>query len=391
MPKIGLETRRNINYTQELVISAVCDLKEPLKPVQHNFFETISSSKEKLAKFGEAGNIIKNYVSDITISHPELKFSDEWDKLANDVLQHLDKSESIDLFKDHKSILRKLICPKPRFVRDSHKRSQVREAKNHVKNLSLKQVYMFGENGFYGKPDNFNMYVRNSKDCSVEISKLEEQKKIFGSHNMPEVSHVVQKRINSFEEMKREEHFGFHRMHPCDAAIILARMHGIKWHELYFLTVPFNFFEANYWENKEIEKEKKDEMKQLLVMKDRKSSLIDKIAFTYQPRLYPLSKFPNVPNTVVDILTSVEAFGELNECPLFDYYWVLVPSINVNHPLFRNKDSWGIYIKYDLLRSFTNEWEAAFALDTTLVNDGYFTPIVLGESEGKCYFLCMWK
>lgn len=407
--KIGQDTRKVINETQEMVIAAVCDTKAASPSPKNPLVEVISStSDDKLTWLGDSVSILRNYANAVSLAGYELHpdsistLPEGWREFTTGLQESIKDGKSCIDVNNYKPVLRALSCLKPRLVKDSLKRDEVRGTKNQIKHLGLKQVYMLGENGFYGKPDNFQMYVRNSKAYQHEIDNLKKQQKVFNEHNMPEVSHAVKKRIKSFEEMTAEQYLGFHRIKPTDAAIILARMHGLKWHELHFLTVPFKYFESAYWtepvERKDEDKSK-DEMKRLLVMKDRRLAFIDTVAFTYQPRLYPIAKFNGIPKGVSDIISAVEVFSELNECPVFDYYWVLMPSININHPYFRHKDGWKVYARKqdaigwsDLeLKSFTNEYDAALALDTTLACDGYFSPIVLGEREGKCFFLCQWR
>ncbi len=166
--------------------------------------------------------------------------------------------------------------------------------------------------------------------------------------------------------------------------------------------MPFSFFETNYWAemvDKAVDTKEKEELKKLLVMKDKKLAFADSVSFSYQPRLYPLAKFGNMPKDVTEVITKVESMPELNGCPAFDYYWVLMPSININHPFFRHKDGWRVRARRqesggwtDLeLKTYSDEYEAALALDQTLLCDGYFVPVVLGERDGKCFFLSNWR
>lgn len=401
MAKIGQETRNVINTTHEMTIASLCDTKEAVPSPNNILVEVISSvSDDKLSWLGESAGLLRKYANSVSKSGRELhpdscNLPTGWKTFAENLEKSIREGKPCVDVNDYKPILKALSCLKPRLVKDPTQRNEIRNIKNQIKNLSLKQAYMLGENGFYGKPDNFQMYVRNSKLYKNEIENLEKQQKVFVERNMPEVAHSIKKRIDSFGEMPNNQYLGFHRIKPTDAAIILARMHGLKWHELHFLTIPFKYFDSSYWgePTDKAEDKNKDDIKRLLVMKDRRLAFIDTIAFTYQPRLYPLTKFLDMPKDVSDIISATESFSELNECPIFDYYWVLMPSININHPYFRHKDEWKINTREPNvgLKSFTNEYDAALALDAAFIRDGYFSPIVLGEREGCCYFLCVWK
>lgn len=399
------EMRQVINHTQELVIAAICDTRQPLPASTDSSLAVLTgiSDEEAQSRMGAAGQLLKRYVSLVTSDHPDTSDITKhpmWVNLVEDVKRAVTNDEAAKdrLNKNYNPLLRSTACPKPRLIGDSLKRHEFREVKGQVANIGLKSVYMLGENGFYGKPDNFQMYVRNSPVPKQEMETLQRQQKMFQSRGLSEVAHAVQKRMQGLESVNKEEYLGFRRITPAEAAVVSARMHGLRWHDLHFLTVPFKYFNVMYWtgSDKPEEDKAKDEMKRLLVMKDRKMAFVDSVAFTYQPRLYPLGKFSQMPKLVGDIVTAVESFSELNNCPIFDYYWVMVPSICVSHPYFRSKDRFKVYVRsapgkpLDLM-DFATEQEAAQALDTTLVMDGCFLPVVLGEREGKCYFLCLWK
>jgi len=398
MGRMTSELQKEISTTQDKVLSSFADVGKPVDQMNDQIIKTLAEFDDKTA----AGKVLRRFAALVSPRHPDVveytKFP-EW----NDFSRETQPVDADKLDKVYKPIVRNMAHIKPRLVDDPLKRSDFREAKRQVKHVSMKQVYMMGENGFYGKPDNFEMCVRNSKNYVDEIASLKVQQEVFVSHGMNEVANTVKKRIASLEEMRDECYLGFHRLKPSDAAVISARQHGLKWHELHFLTVPFKYFELSYWSgsvaDRKEEERNKDELKKLLVMKDKKLAFVDSVAFTYQPRLYPLAKFGIMPKEVTEVITKVESMPELNGCPVFDYYWVLMPSININHPYFRQKDGWKVRVRRqeaggwtDLeLKSYTDEYDAAFALDQTLMCDGYFAPVVLGERDGKCYFLSIWR
>ena len=406
MGRAGIEMNRDIADTQAMVLAALRDTSTSQAAPNPLLEEVATCNDAAITRLGNVGKALKKYVSQVALQHPdllELTKEKDWDAFSRDVMQAITMPDSSDpggvlaavqaRLNDYKSILRLLATPKPRLLRDPLQRNDVREEKKHAKHIGLKQVYMLGENGFYGKPDNFKLFVRNSDAHVAELSGLETQQKVFLDHSLPEVAHAVNKRIKALNDMRVTSYLGFHRLKPTDAAIIAARMHEIRWHELHFLTVPFKSFEGRYWAEPEPRKEDKEDMKRLLVTKDKKGASADAVAFSYQPRLYQLAKFPELPRKVTEIISIVESFPELNGCPVFDYYWVLMPSININHPYFRTKDGWKVYVRSSPwcnpeLKSFTDEYEAALALDEMLIADGYFNPIILGEREGMCYFLC---
>lgn len=378
--------------TQRMILESLRTAqKTPSYSPDPVLFET---DPAKLNSLGPAGSIVARFANSVNAQHPDVAdftADSEWDYFSKFV------DTGCPMANDFKTILNRLNVIKPRLLRDPLRRSEVQTIKSNVKHVGLKHVYMMGENGFYSRPDGFEVFVRGNDSCVPEMEKLIANYKTFSDNNMPEVANAVKKRIKTLEDMRSESVLGFHRMKPQDAAMVVARMLDLDWNEMHFVTVPFDFFEEAYWPeitDRRDEERQRDEMKKLLVMRDRKMALADSVAFTYQPRLYPLAKFVPPPKSVTDVIAAVESLPDLNGCPAFDYYWVLVPSININHPYFRHKDVWKVRVREasgDLvLRSFQDEYEAALALDKTLVSDGYFPPVVLGERDGKCLFLSLW-
>lgn len=374
------EISKTIFAKREKLGSIELNLEE-LKPFDFDpeFLSVKATGKEK--------EIIDTYLSEIDLQHPDraaITQHEDWHKLEVE-LQALKESEFIPPGL-YKNLFRSMMSPKPRLLKDVEKRNQSRNLKNQIKHISLKQSYMRGENSFFGKPDNFDNYVRYNSCNEKEIEKLVKNQKIFTKKRMTELAASINKRIKDLQVV--DSFIGFKRINILDASIICAKMFGMKWHELNFITVPFNLFKTNYWISS-AKKDSKDEIKKLLIVKDRKSAYVDTTAFQYQPRLYPLSKF-EISKETQTLVENLDKISELNNKPGFDYYWILMPSIDINHPYFAFKDGWKINVRKGeelQLQTFTNEYEAAYALDKTLIKDEYFSPILLGEREGKCYFI----
>jgi hypothetical protein len=395
MGRITADKKQKMTEIQEEIRASLSVPLVPTAKYQNRLLDAIVKYEHSLPKMGNLGQVLTNLATRILVNHPdapEVFQHSDWNEFENKaiaVLENPSKDAADQLVNVYKPLVRHISFLKPRL---DLARDNVRKEKNIARNVGMKLAYMLGENGFYGKADDFRMFSRNSEVHLNEVLSLQEQQKVFTSHNMPEVAHAVGNRIKLLQELHTESYLGFHRLSPLDASLVCARATDLKWHEQHFLTVPFKFFDQRYWhevpEKKEEDRQKED-MKKLLVMKDHRTALMESTAFAYQPRLYPLGKFHETPSTTADIISRVENMQELGGCPVFDYYWVLVPSINVNHPHFRTKDTWRLLLGEENIVC-QDEYAAALALDIALVRDGYFMPVVLGERDGKCYFLCFW-
>lgn len=379
--KIQQDDRSELNSIQKKVVSAVKEQKNSSLTVFSHSFDRIKSNMDVLTRTNKT---FSNYLQSVN-QHPDIPSQIEDIDLIVRLIEKKDES-ALKSALDSKAF-RKLAVPKPRFIKDALKRNDAREVKNQISHVNLKQVYAQGDNGFYNKPNSFEAYIRNSDYHLKQIEKLKASQEIFKKKEMTEVAHSIDKRIKEISDMPK--YLGFHQISPAEAAVISAKNHGLYYHDFNFIVVQFDFFEQPYWKSPKKD-DKKSEVKSLLDSFDRKISIVENSAFQYQPRLYPLAKFMPMPQNVVDIVSQVENMQELAGCPVFDYYWVLMPSININHPLFKHKDEWIIRDR-DQPHTFQKEFEAARFLDEMLVEHEYFVPVVLGERNGVCYFLCLFQ
>ena len=272
-------------------------------------------------------------------------------------------------------------------------RNTQRGNKKQVKSIGLKNVIQGGqnsENNFYGKPSHFKRFARYSSWYRQELQELNERQSLFQSKNMTEMAHVYAKNMRELEESISDT-LGFYRISPHEASVILARLHDFKWEESGSITVPSKAFEKCCFWNESPKEEKSDGLDKTLILNTRFMPLsVGMIYFGYQARLYPLSGFSvTIPEKTKKIIEHTENLTNLNGSPFFDYYWVLVPSINLNNPLIqKQKDSWTLR-EGDVNVVYNDYNEAALLLDQMLVKSGCVVPVVIGERDGKCYFLSM--
>ena len=88
------------------------------------------------------------------------------------------------------------------------------------------------------------------------------------------------------------------------------------------------------------------------------------------------------PVGVLKTIQLLEQFPEANNRPIFDHYGIIVPSIQYNHESFYDLN--GMIVRHGSID------ESGKALDRMLIKEKYFYPIVVGEKDGKCFFICYW-
>lgn len=376
------------------------------------------------ATLGESGKRLLRFANRINYDHPDL---DSWLEEvhesspslfynASDILTKAqyskDTNQDVACLEEQfladnpafKHVIQRLERPKARLLRSTRERVENRSVKKPPKNISMKQIYSQGENGFYSQPEHFKRFARCSKYYIQELQGFEERQATFNEHGMPELAHAFAKRMRALEEGMKDT-VGFYHLKPDEAAIILARLHNLRWNDSQStIVVSGKFFDDyTFWtEEKPLSPEQMAEelremknaesMKKSMLISTRfASSPFSLLSFAYQPRIYPLPGFvADLPPIATRILESVEHCSDLGGAPFFDYYWVLVPSISLNHPLLNKpKGCWTIkdgnqnYV-------FQDQMEAASKLDTQLVREGFIIPIIIGERDGRCYFLSAW-
>lgn len=402
MAKLSKEIKLVANETQNSVFESLQQTNRVYGDIDRTMEIIGGSSEDKVAtRLGDAGKSLFRFIKLVNLKHPEvasLTKQKEWSDLSADVnnamsgdVVDVDLTNKINT--NYKTLLHQFIV-KPRLVSDKDKREKLRDIKRFPKNVGLKSIYSQGEDVFFNKPVDFKLFVRFSNAHLDAKRVLEHQGQVFTAHAMPEVANKIRKRVQTIDDLKIAEYQGFQRIKPTDAAISLARMHGLKWHDINFINVPFKYFDDNiFWEDvgggKTEEVRKNEELKKMFALKDKKIATFESgSSFVYQPRLYPLTSVPNPSKMVQEIIERVEHLPDQGDSPVFDYYWLLMPSITINHPLFKTQNGWQIKTK-DGTRQFTNEYEASLALDIQLIENEYFMPVVIGERDGQCYFICL--
>ena len=91
----------------------------------------------------------------------------------------------------------------------------------------------------------------------------------------------------------------------------------------------------------------------------------------YCPVVLPLHEVAEKPEKIVEVINRLESFPEAANKPIFDHYIVLVPAFAVvdlgRHGEIKSQDT-------------PDYWQ--------LIKKGECVPLLIGEKDGKCYFIC---
>jgi hypothetical protein len=80
----------------------------------------------------------------------------------------------------------------------------------------------------------------------------------------------------------------------------------------------------------------------------------------------------------------------MNGKPIFDQYWAIVPGILPSIEEFCYSGTC-VLKRDDQCELFKDQESFLKALDHMLITKGAINPAILGEIDGKCYFVTLWQ
>lgn len=295
------------------------------------------------------------------------------DLLKNQFIKHKEVS---------KDFTNKISRPPVRLLKNPADRTAARRSKMNPKVISLSGV--LESSSFAHVSSNFKSYF-----CGYNYEEeLQSQQLMFDTFNEMQVSAYANYVLSDMEKTKKQisaQYYGFVRLRPSDAAMILAKSMGLNWKDgSKCVQVPRAVFNKDqiFWDD---------------------SGLDTLSPLKYHPNNYPLHAFSaKVPQKTAEILDLLENYPAASGKPIFDHYWVVCPSFHLDYREFgvnKHKNRWIIYVKGEKVKV---DWDAESAdvgevnkasimLDHNFVSSGFITPIVLGERNGECFFLCYWN
>ena len=277
-----------------------------------------------------------------------------------------------------------------RLVKESALRDELRMSKK-MQLIDLQAIYKKGEEIWTMQPDCFQKFLRFDSAYSQEIKKAEKKKKRYEDMGCVTLAQEIAKSIDSFKDNMQHSYYGFNRITMTNAAIILAKFSGYEYNSSSDVSSnssgrssdSYISVEKSHFTNYDFEP--KDE--QSLVFNnciiDLSKSIERDGFYTYQPKVYPFHMLKDLASeTLKKTIDCLENFPEANQKPIFDHFGVIVPTIEYKKTFVKDTDG---NTKY-----FDKPEEASKFLDKNLIKCKCIFPIIVGEKDGKCYFICYW-
>jgi len=388
-------------------------VKKPAPAKTPDLIFHLLETDEEIVKFclGKIGEQLKTFVNNVDLTHPELESvldgvlcdGNEFAETCKELLllgkfaKEHNLERTLPLFskvatklKLSKNISRRIDSPfsnkmHVRLIEDRKHRDTVRAVKR-MQTIDLRAICRKGKEVWDSQPDSFLAFLRFSTVYEKELKRARKKAKRYADLGCKSLEYEIGKSIKTFEQQLSDNHYGFHRITMTNAAVILAKSlefelmeknqadenDGIK--TIHQIIVPRSFFglynfDPNY---------------------HAVSPFVEKMrgisSFYYQPRVYPLHElWPFAPKKVIEMINHLEEFPEANGKAIFDHFGVIVPGIKLpgNDPKFLDEKG--------NLRSFGDVEVARRQLDLYLIENHYFHPVIVGEKDGKCYFLSYWS
>lgn len=300
-----------------------------------------------------------------------------------------------------RSVLRKIDTPQNnrmhvRLLSDPDERLEIRMTKR-MQMIDLQGVYKKGEEMWNVQPDTFKKFLRFDTAYQDDILSAEKKAIRYEELGCISLASEVKKSVALFREHMEQAYYGFNRITMTSAAIILAKSLGYKFIAASDIThAGYGTFrkEAKITVSQKFFGKFNFDPESSYTFQSHVSHIIGSPIFTqkpnvdfdFEPRVYPLHELLDIaPQNVKDTIAILESFPDAGNKPIFDHFGVIVPGIRF--PFL--KDNLYTYLDENgIVHSYKEKEEASKSLDRTLIKGKHFHPVIVGERDGKCYFIC---
>ena len=275
-----------------------------------------------------------------------------------------------------------------RLVKDRSLREDIRKTKK-MQTIDLQALYKKGEEIWNSQPSDFRRFLRFDAAYTAELKQAQKKMRRYEELGCSALATEIQKSIASFRENMDQSYHGFNRITMTNIAIILAKSLGYIFRNTknsdnseYIarvdptIVIPKSFF-GDYCFDPTVTPE-------FISVTPSTVFVLSKPEFyVYEPRVYPFHELQEIaPKSVLDLINYLENFPDVSGKPIFDHFGVIVPGISYNYHHFVNTEG--------TLETYNCNEDCCKAMDKNFIKNKYFYPIIVGEKDGKCFFVSYW-
>lgn len=238
--------------------------------------------------------------------------------------------------------------------------------KKEIRSIELVSKKMIG---FWDRVSEATSYARFENYCEKEIEKITKKIQVYEQLRMNALVSEMETSIKEFNETYDDNYYGFQRVPMTIIAIVLAKLHNCYMVGESQIMVPANNFIGF------------NGIAPPVGFAENGIGLLQKMQdYQYMPAAYPATELI-ISDKMKSVLDHLDSFPEANNKAIFDHFVVVVPGVwatDPADPLLKGK-------------SYSNTFSMKVSLDQALIQEQYVLPILLGEKDGKCYFICFWE
>lgn len=379
-----------------------------------SFLRRISECDEDLLNiaFGNFGQKLRLFTQKVDLEHPEIlsvfdgAIADDQD-FAKDCMEILSLAK---FAKDNnlnrmisalgnitketlsKNIIKKIDVPSNRMhvrlMKDAIEREEMRMTKR-MQIIDLNSVYKKGRETWDCQPDNFTKFLRFDAAYQDDLDIAERKAQRYEQLGCTSLAGEIRKNIESFKEHIQQLYYGFNRITMTNAAIILAKCHGFEYvqetnifgqiaSEGKIVVQRSVFGKYNFDPDYIVELSSQNSANSFLSSQNSANS------FLYEPCVYPYHEFSQIASdNVKNTISILESFPDAGNKPIFDHFGIIVPGISAS---FLNEKH-AFLDESGVVLSFRSKEDARKYLDLILIKEKYIYPLIVGDKDGKCYFI----
>jgi hypothetical protein len=367
---------------------------------------------------GDLGGRVYGFAQKVDYDHPDLSLvlTEDTSQLLSETLKVTKFSRDNKYYRfiqeirtmtarDLRIYLQELQDPRygkwVRMLKEHGERASARSRKEVVR-IELNNFYKTCNASWPGVYDSFLMYVRHNDGREKEIARAQQKADRFGQMGCILLQSEINKAIAAIKQKSEEDFLGFRRITLNDVALILAKVHGYELgsfgRSTYGDPSPsrIKVHRSAYAYSCD---QKNDSLEDIFGNSGLPTSAVlaksnaggASQEYEYGPRAYPYAELAEYASAdTKKMIDYLEALPEAEGKPVFDHFIVVVPC--PNFPV--SASSGGRYEFVDSSGSrhvHKDQTTAIKAFCVQLLKEGSVAPVIVGERDGKCYFLSYWS
>lgn len=252
-----------------------------------------------------------------------------------------------------------------RFISSPEGRDVARRNKK-VQTINLNSIVQRNPEQWIPAGDSYASLARNQTPFQTDIEQNLRRASLFSEIGAASLASRLHTSALEFKQYSKDRYYGFNRLSVTLASIIAAKIMQCD------LSNTMRSCRIIY----------PQEVAQDILKAIGNSTLLVKSAgaVLYEPRLYPVHDMIDLmPDRTKKLLGLIEAFPEVGHCSLFDHYWCLIPSFFV------------LNIPSTYANGGNDIGEMAVKFDKAVLKANATPAILMGEKDGKSYFIDYWS